>query len=379
MRISSLFLLLILGHFLNAQSSGDTLNRYGGGRFLLQQNGRYELKQGDSLLSYWDKMDEVLTLDYKGYQVIQRKAGEKWVKGLFRRNEGKLFLQPEYEIVNNFFYFPDLVYVKGPAGCSIFSVITGKKTREGYSNFRKMANKYCLGYNDWGMFVYNKELELTDSIAGLRFEGRQTEYGVKELLFLGYKDGFALVDDQFRMSIHPGWKNINRLMGNLLVIETAAGQGVYNISSKKMLTTADFDPFSYEMHEDRFTLRKNGEYYLFDSTGRQLARVKGGGLACVDDLKAFFYEQNGAWGIMNAAGKILQSPAFVDFNQSTPPIGFFLARKKDESVTQRYAWVYTMIKDRKTITGIKHLGPWKETDPYPVAWPPNQPVDMKQN
>lgn len=378
MKLVILFLTFIICINLNAQPTADTLNRYGSGRFLLQQNGRYELKQGDSLLSYWDKMDEVLTLDYKGYQVTKRKKGEKWVKGLFRRNEGKLFLQPEYEIVNNFFYFPDLVYVMGPAGCSVFSVITGKKTREGYSNFRQMANKYCLGFNDWGMFVYNKELELTDSIAGLRFEGRQADYGAKELLFLGYKDGFALVDDQFHLSIHPDWKNISRLTGNLLVIETVAGQGVYHIGSNKMLTTADFEPYSYEMHEDRFTLRKTGEYYLFDSSGKLQARVKGGGLACVDDLKAFFYEQNGAWGIMNAAGKILQPPAFVDFNQSTPPVGFFLARKKDETIQHRYAWVYTLIKGRKTITGIKHLGPYKETDTYQFSWPPNQPVEMKQ-
>jgi hypothetical protein len=378
MKLAIFFLTFIICINLAAQRSADTLYRYGGGRFLLQQNGRFEFKQGDSLLSYWDKMDDVLTLDYKGYQVIQRKTGEKWVKGLFRRNEGKLFLQPEYEIVNNFFYFTDLVYVKGPAGCTIFSVITGKKTREGFSNFRQMATKYCLGFNEWGMFVYDKALQLVDSLPGIQFEGYQQEYGPKNFLYMKTKEGFVLLDDQFKIIPAPQWTKLSRLAGNLLVVETTTGQGVFHTGLRKMITPTDFELYSYEMHEDRFMLRKGGEYYLHDSLGNIITRVRAKGMFCVDDLKAFFYYQDDKFGIMSGNGKILQTPVFDDFNSSSQPTGFFIARKKGEKEHKRYAWVYTMIKGRKTITGIKQLGPWKEADPNPAPWPPNQPVEIKQ-
>lgn len=379
MKPAIVFLVFIISINLTAQRSVDTLNRYGAGRFLLLQNGRYELKQGDSLISYWDNMDEKITLDYKGYQVIKRKKGEQWEKGLFRRNEGKLFLQPEYEIVNSFFYFTDLVYVKGATGCYVFSVITDKKTRERYSHFRQMANQYCLGFNEWGMFVYDKTLQLVDSLPGIQFEGYQQEYGSKNFLYMKTKEGFVLIDDQFKIIPAPQWTKLCRMVGNLLVVETETGQGVFHTGLRKMITPTDFEPYSYEMHEDRFLLRKGGEYYLHDSLGNIITRVRAKGMSCVDDLKAFFYYQDDKFGIMSGTGKILQSPVFDDFNTSAQPIGFFIARKKGEKEQKRYAWVYTLIKGHKTITGIKELGPWKETDPVPVAWPPNQPVEIKQN
>lgn len=124
-------------------------------------------------------------------------------------------------------------------------------------------------------------------------------------------------------------------------------------------------------------LFKDSTYILYDSTGAVLTKVKAKGMSCVDNLNAFFYLQHGAWKIMNAQGKVLSPLAFDDFNQSTPPVGYFIARTLGETKRNIYAWVYAKAKGQKTITGIKLISEYKENEP--VSWPPNQPVpDQKQ-
>lgn len=374
--ILSTFLFFSVSVF--ARTNSDTLKKYDNGQLLLKQNNRFELWSGDSLISHWERMEEVITVNKISYQVIMRSINGQWKKGLFSYRQGRLFLQPEHEIVNRFFYFPDLVYVKDEHGAEVFSVITGKRTGSRYSRFRQMGDKYCLGFNDWGMYVYDKSLQLIDSLAGIQFEGYQAEYGASNFLYMKTDAGYVFIDDQFKIIPTPQWTKISRLVGELLVVETSTGQGVFHTGLRKMITPTDFDPFSYEMHEDRFTFYKKGVYYLHDSLGNILASVRAKGMSCVDDLKAFFYYQDDKFGIMNGDGKILQSPLFDDFNTSSQPIGYFIARIKGEKEHKRYAWVYTLNKGEKTITGIKLLGIYKETDTNQQSWPPNQPVEMKQ-
>lgn len=372
------FLLCWLPSFLYAQSPADTLYRYPDGGFLLKIPARYEFRDSKGLIEWWEQMDNYLTINYKSYHLVKRKDGEKWKTGLFRRNEGKLFLRPEYEQVFEFFGSSRLVLVKNDNGLFIYSVDNGKRTREGFQTFRRFGNRDCLAFNENGMFIYGEDLALRDSIMGTYQPAMQLENAKNQYLFLTSKQGNLLVDDQYRSSYHPDWKDIVRLTGDLMVVECASGHGVYHLGQSRLVASCDHEPYLYELHEARFMLFKEGNYILYDSTGKTLAKARADGMMSVQNLRAFFYRQDGYWGIMNSAGNILKEPVFDHFDQSGAPVGQFIARSKGETMMNRYGWVYTEAKGERTITGIKLLGPYRENEPAP-KWPPDQPVDEKNN
>ena len=192
------------------------------------------------------------------------------------------------------------------------------------------------------------------------------------------KESKILLDNDYHRIAHPEWKRIIDLKENFLVVEGENGFGVFHIGLNKLITTLDHKPFLYELSGPRFFLFKDSMYILYDSIGNPLTKVKAAGLARVGDFQAFFYYQNNLWKIMNYKGKILKTPEFDFFDQSKAPIGQFIARIKGEKKQNRYAWVYTKVKDQMIISSIKFLGEYKEQEPA-LNWPPNQPVEAKQN
>jgi hypothetical protein len=367
-----------LPYFSHGQSPVDTLVRYDGDRFLIRQSTRFELRDNKGVIDWWENMSDNITLDNKTYHLIKRKEGDKWKTGLFRRSEGKLLIPPRYEQVSSFFQSSHLVILKGYNGFFLYSIKNGNKTRDGFESFRRFGND-CLAFNSLGMFIYNEQLELKDSLDCSFQPATQQTNGKREYIFLRCKEGNVLLDDKYQRSVQTDWKSIIRLEGNLLLVESELGQGIYHLGQKRLLTSLDHKPYLYELHETKFILFKDSNYILYDTTGRILTKVMARGMSCVEDLRAFFYLQNNFWKIINADGKVLKTPNFDDFDQSKAPIGQFIARTKGETKRKRYAWVYTETNGQKTITGIKLIGEYKENEPI-SNWPPNQPVpvDAKQ-
>jgi len=364
-------------HFSHGQLPVDTLARYDEGRLLIRQSNRYELRDKKGMVEWWENMSESITLDNKTYHLVKRKEDGKSKIGLFRRSEGKLILPLRYEQITGFFQSSNLVRIKGDNGFFLYSIKNGSKTRDGFESFRRFGND-CLAFNSLGMFIYNEQLELKDSLDCSFQPATQQSNGQREYIFLRCKEGNLLLDDTYQRSVHSDWKSIIRIVGNLLLVEGETGQGIYHLGQNRLLTSLDHKPFIYELHESRFVLFKDSNYILYDSTGKTLTKVQADGMACVEDLRAFFYHQDNLWRIINAEGKVLMTPDFDDFDQSKAPVGQFIARTKNENKRNRYGWVYTEVKGQKTITGIKLLGEYKENEPAP-NWPPNQPVDAKQN
>lgn len=360
-----------------AQSTGDTMYRYSEGSFLLKVPGRYELRDTNGLIEWWENMTDYLTVNNKSYHLVKRKVDGKWKIGLFHRNEGKLLLRPQYEQINNFFESRRLLSIKIDSGFFVYAVENEKRTREGFKSFRQFGND-CLAFTENSLYIYNDKLELRDSMAGPCQPAGKLSNAEREYIFLDCKESKVLLDDQYHRSAHPEWRRIVKLESKLMVVEGEHGQGVYHLGQNRPLTSYDHDPFSYELHEERFSLAKAGYHILYDSNGNILTKVQADGIACVDDLRAFFYRKGGLFKVMNSAGKILKTPDFDDFQQSNAPIGQFIARIKGEKKSNRYAWVYLEKNGQKTITGIKLLGEYKEYEPPIPSWPPNQPVPEKQ-
>lgn len=356
---------------LHAQSPADTLFHYPNGQFLIKNADRYELRDNKNLVEWWETMSDYISLNNKSYHLIKRNGKT----GLFQRKEGILIIPPAYEQIGKFLQSGSLVRIKGDDGFFVYSIKTGNKTRTGFQTYRLFGND-CLAFNEWGMFIYNEQLQLTDSIGGACQPASQVSNGISNFMFLRCKEQNILIDGQYHRSIHNDWKDIVKMEGNLLLVESEKGQGIYHVAKNRLLTSLDHTPYLNELHEARFMLFKDSSYILYDTTGKVLAKVKARGMSCVENLSAFFYLQDNLWKIMNAEGKVLQSPAFDDFDQNKAPVRHFIARTKGETKRNRYAWVYTESKGQKKITGIRLLGEYKENEPY--NWPPDQPVPDKQ-
>lgn len=366
-----------LPSLLFAQATTDTLFRYDNNRFLIKTPIRFELKDKNVLIDWWENMNETIKLDNKTYHLIKRKENETWKTGLFNRREGKLLITPQYDKIYNFFYSQNLVLLKINNGYFLYSMKNGIKTNEPFQKIRQFG-KDALAIKESEMVIYSNELELKDRISGLWEPAMQVANGTKQYIFLHGKDNNVLMDEQYQRSSHPEWKNIYRLEGKLLLVEGEKGRGIYHLGQKRLLTSLDHEPNIYELHESRFVLYKSGNYILYDSTGKKIVSVRADGMSCVDNLKAFFYRQDLVWKIMNSEGKILKTPVFDDFDQSKASVGNFIARVKGEKKHNLYEWVYSGKNGQKIISGIKLLGEYKENDPVP-QWLKDQPVPEKHN
>jgi hypothetical protein len=324
-----------------SQTINDTISLYNDNRFLIKLPTRYELRDNNGIIDWWEKMDKYLTVDYKRYQLVTRMEGERQKTGLLRNKDGILFLKPEYEQILNLAEFPFLLKITGDKGQFVYSIKSGNVTTEFLQVFKQYINKDCLIFNASGLFIYNQDLVLKDSIIGLYKPMKHLYDYPREYFFMSSKAGNILLDNEYHISVHPEWDKIVKLEGDLMVVECQTGQGVYHLGQKRLLTTLDHERDTYELGRGRFLFYKKDNYLLYDSSGKILAKVHSRAVNSIENLKAFFYGQDDYWKVMNNSGKILSTPDFVFIEQETSPVGQFIARTKGEKIKKRYEWTYS--------------------------------------
>lgn len=247
---------------LRAQAPADTLFKYPNGQFLIKMDGRYELRDKTGVVEWWQSMTDYISLDNKNYHLIKRNGKT----GLFQRREGKLILAPAYEQIGNFLQSGSLIRVKDTVGYFVYSIKTGNRTRPGFQNFRQFG-KDCLAFNNWGLFIYNEQLLLTDSIGGSCLPASQVSNGVSYFMFLNCREQRMLIDDKYNQTIHNDWKNIVLLQGNLLVVESEKGQGVYHVVKNKVLTPVDHTPLFTKFMKTGLCCLKTARIYCTIAQG----------------------------------------------------------------------------------------------------------------
>lgn len=370
--LTAIFIISHLLCFTTANAQNDTLKKYNRGGYLLKRSNGFEFYTDSTGVMNWERMEN-LELNNYTYYIIFRKQNEKWIYGLLNRSKGELLLNIEQDQIR-----PTVVY-------GVYALVKDKKVYAHYiagqkklipsTDIQRHLNDDYLFFSDAACYVYDRDFTLKDSLKGVtQYLGHV--YGSNSSFVAVKYNGYgALLDKNYKLRVEKNWGKTVENAGDLAVVRTDSGIGVYNLSKMKFITDCDYS--SFRLYRLRFLLSKDDTAWnLFDSSGKKLKVFNARGIYVLDGLSAFlFADSTFTYGLMNGNGKLIQKPLWQHISQ---PIGGELrATVKGETIEKNYRLIYEKGSE-KIVAGYEFAyntnNAYDATGSYP-GYPSNVPDD----
>jgi Gram-negative bacterial TonB protein C-terminal len=338
-------------------AQGDTLQKFPNGNLILRNKPGFRLQNADgTVLCSWEGIKDKVRTGKKEIQIIGREQGGKSKYGIIDLKEGELILPQLYDGIYNIrSAYAALVVLKQGNLKGFFSVDTKAFVPLQFVNYTLAIGGNFIGFKDSTAYLYNQQLQFTDSIPGMYGHRGYTAYPRDDnpniYLIAQLKDGEGLLDNQNHFIHKRGWLQIIQLKGAHLLVKTKEGIGVYNVRTNKLEEPYQYDACLADEGSALYFLQQKQHWKIMDSSGNKLAHFEAAVVIASRSWEAFFFKQKERWGLMNRNGKIIQTPIWTSVSNTDDNNLFEASLPGDAYKLYSYVFSYTPLS--RTLTGIK--------------------------